>query len=100
MIPELEKIAQTVHRRLLKNELHARTITLKIKYGDFKQITRSRTFPHPIDDLDTIRTTAIALLRSTDLENKKIRLLGISLSNFEEEGTGPDKDRPGQLELF
>lgn len=100
MMAELEKIAKTIYNRLIRNQLHARTITLKIKYADFKQITRSRTLPNPINDADMIRSTAIELLHSTDLENKKIRLLGISLSNFEEESAGPKKDHPGQLQLF
>jgi DNA polymerase IV len=100
MMAELEKIAKTVYNRLQKNQLHARTITLKIKYADFKQITRSRTLPNPISDEDIIRTTAIELLHTSGLSDKKIRLLGISLSNFEEESAGPKKDHPGQLQLF
>jgi DNA polymerase-4 len=81
---ELEKIAQTVCKRLQQYGLKGRTITLKIKYSDFKQITRSRTFPGPVDDHPTIWSTVMELLHASGLEDKKIRLLGISLSNFEE----------------
>jgi len=100
MIPELDKIAATVAGRLQRYGLKGRTITVKIKYSDFRQITRSRSFPNPIDDLPTIRTTAVELLAATDLADKRIRLLGISLSNFDERGSRPGPTHAGQLELF
>lgn len=96
MNAELDKIAMTVHRRLDKYQLKGRTITLKIKYSDFKQITRSRSFQQPLNDFDTITATAKELLAGTDWYNKKIRLLGITLSNFV---TGNDS-ASGQLALF
>jgi DNA polymerase-4 len=100
MTRELDKIAQTVYNRLQRYQLKGRTITLKIKYSDFKQITRSRSFPEPVEDLRTITLTAMALLEGTELENKKIRLLGISISNFEEAKKRPGGTSSGQLELF
>ena len=100
MTRELDKIAQTVCNRLQKYRLKGRTITLKIKYGDFRQITRSRSFAVPVDDLATILTTATELLLATEPENKKIRLLGISISNFDEMRPQPGRSMPGQLELF
>ncbi len=99
MTAELDKIAETVYKRLQRYRLKSRTVTVKIKYADFKQITRSRSFPGPISDLQTIRVTATELLEGTEPENKKIRLLGISISNFEEEKTRKAPP-PGQLELF
>jgi DNA polymerase-4 len=78
----LDKIAQIVCNRLLQHRLKGRTVTLKIKYHDFKQVTRSQSFPIGTDHLETITTTAKQLLTAADLEEKKIRLLGISLSNF------------------
>src|SRR6478609_5311143 len=81
---ELEKIALGVHDRLRRNNLKGRTITLKIKYHDFKQVTRSKSFDQPIDDLEVIEATAKQLLTATDPAGTKIRLLGISLSNFGE----------------
>ncbi|MEO6304140.1 MAG: DNA polymerase IV, partial [Bacteroidia bacterium] len=84
MIIELEKIAKLVAARLQKYQLKGRTITLKIKYHDFKTITRNQSFDVPIDDVCFIIKTANTLLLKTDLTDKKIRLLGISLSNFDE----------------
>lgn len=79
---ELEKLAAEVQDRLKRHQLKGRTITLKIKYHDFKQITRSRSFDQLLDDEETLFSTAQQLLASTDLIGKKVRLLGISVSNF------------------
>src|SRR5690606_29005091 len=84
MNAELDKIAVLVENRLKRYEMKGRTITLKIKYHDFKLITRSQSYLYPTDDVNTIADTAKMLLASTDLFNKKVRLLGITLSNFGE----------------
>lgn len=95
---ELDKIALIVFERLKKYNLKGRTITLKIKYHDFKIITRNFSFQKPVGDLQTIADTAKQLLIKTDPENKKIRLMGISLSNFSE--IIPKRNDKNQLELF
>jgi len=101
MISELEKIAATVHKRLMKYELKGRTITLKIKYSDFKIITRSRSVADPVNDEKTIAVTAKELLLATEPDHKRIRLLGITLSNFNEAKPRPSgNDLTGQLYLF
>lgn len=98
---ELDKISQIVCNRLHKKQLQGRTITLKIKYSDFKQITRNRSFPEPLDAIEVISATAKDLIALTFVEGQKVRLLGISLSNF---GIHQDviktKKRSDQLELF
>ncbi|MGC1240073.1 MAG: DNA polymerase IV [Chryseosolibacter sp.] len=101
MHDELRKITKTVYTRLLKNGLKGRTITVKIKYHDFRQVTRSHSFPEAIDDRELIFTTACALLAATDVSNKKIRLLGITLSNFGQQELARGSDIKGdQLQLF
>jgi DNA polymerase-4 len=97
---ELDKIIRTLHDRLLRHELKGRTITVKIKYHDFRIVTRSQSFPEGIDDKKIIAETAKQLLASTEPENKKIRLLGVSLSNFGEAGLKISEDRKDQLKLF
>jgi DNA polymerase-4 len=82
METELDKIALVVYNRLVKNNLKGRTLTLKIKYSDFKQITRNQSFTTPMADLKTISATAKRLLAATSPDEQRIRLLGISLSNF------------------
>ena len=100
MNAELDKIAVLVSNRLKRYELKGRTITLKIKYGDSRQITRGRSLQQPVNDADTIATIAKELLLGTDPENKKTRLLGISLSNFNEPVQRDKNDRSAQLRLF
>ena len=101
MDAELEKIAVTVADRLAKYELKGRTVTLKVKYSDFKQITRNRSFNTPIGDLQTILATAKQLMATSFVDGQKVRLLGISLSNFGEVVMKEKiKTRDNQLELF
>ena len=97
----LEKIATIVHERLKRHQLQGRTITLKIKYHDFKQVTRSQSFPTGIGDFETICATAIQLINQSGIEGRKIRLLGITLSNFGEPITKQKPiDHSDQLALF
>ncbi len=84
MVLQVKKIAVLVVNRLQKNQLKGRTVTLKIKYHDFRQITRSKSFTVGIDDEETIKETALELLKGTEIDQVKVRLLGISLSNFGE----------------
>lgn len=101
MNAELDKISLVVHERLKKYGLKGRTITIKIKYSDFRQITRNQSLPQPVNDLETISTIAKQLLAATEPEDKKIRLLGVGLSNFGEIQQDTGKDRGAwQLELF
>jgi DNA polymerase-4 len=82
MDAELDKIALTVYNRLLKYDLKGRTLTLKVKYSDFKQITRNQSFPEAFNDLETISQTAKQIMATNYTEDAKVRLLGISFSNF------------------
>ncbi len=68
-----------------------RTITLKVKFSDFKQITRSKTLRHRTNNTQRIFQTACELLQALDL-NKPVRLIGVGVSNFEA--------KPRQLSLF
>lgn len=81
---QLEKLAAIVAERLTRHGLQGRTITVKIKYNDFKVITRSKSFAIPQTDRNLILETAKELLFATIPAPKGIRLLGISLSNFGE----------------
>jgi DNA polymerase-4 len=96
----LNKIAVVVHERLIKYNLKGRTITLKIKYGSFRQITRSLSLPATINDLETIAATAKQLLAAADWQSQGIRLLGIGVSNFKESAVPEKPTENDQLELF
>lgn len=100
MHAELDKLSLVVANRLEKHQLQGRTVTLKIKFSDFRQITRSHSFSEGISDRKTIITTVKELLASDDIEKKPIRLLGISLSNFGETKSQSSEDVDEQLRLF
>jgi DNA polymerase-4 len=95
MFEATDILSQIVYERVRRHGLKSRTITLKIKFHDFKQITRSQSLPQAFADLETIRKTGRKLLESIDLEEKKIRLLGVGVSNFE----GQEEVTDGQLRI-
>jgi DNA polymerase-4 len=100
MFAELDKLSEVVARRLQNYELKGRTVTLKIKYSDFRQITRNQSFTGPIGDAKTIAETAKKLLLTTEPEGHRIRLLGVTLSNFGEHANAKKDDHSNQLGLF
>ncbi|WP_242051669.1 DNA polymerase IV [Nostoc sp. FACHB-280] len=89
LLHELEQIAQIVQQRLEQNSIRGRTLTLKIKFSDYQQITRSKTLANYTRELDTIITTATELFEAVEKENRSIRLLGIALSNLENAKQAP-----------
>jgi DNA polymerase-4 len=84
MIKKLESIALQLENRLKKQTVSGKTITLKIKYSDFSQQTRSKTLPYFIADKGLILETVKELLYQDDLKDS-VRLLGISMSNLNTE---------------
>ena len=87
MIEVLEGIAAKLENSLIKKDAQGRTITLKMKYFDFKSITRSVTIDEPADSASVIMKYVRPLLSKTEAGEKKVRLLGISISNFDDQET-------------
>lgn len=81
MEERLKNIAEEIERRIKKYNIAGKTITLKIKYSDFSQQTRSKTVQYFISDKNLIFETAKELLYQEKLKNS-VRLLGISLNNL------------------
>jgi DNA polymerase IV len=71
--------SQEVGRQLRRKGLLARTITLKIKKADFKQVTRSVTLEHASQSSELLYRTAAALLERQALDNA-VRLIGVGAS--------------------
>ncbi len=84
MMEQLENIANALEKRLVKHQLAGKTVTLKIKYSDFTQQTRSKTLPYFISAKVLILETVKELLYQERLKDS-VRLLGISLSNLNTE---------------
>ena len=84
MMEKLEIIALTLEKRLKKHKVAGKTITLKIKYSDFTQQTRSKTMPYFVSDRALILEIVSELLYQERMKNS-VRLLGISLSSLNTE---------------
>jgi DNA polymerase-4 len=84
MLEQLEKIAFNLEHRLKKHNIAGKTVTLKIKYSDFSQQTRSKTVPYFIADKGLILENVKELLYQERMKDS-VRLLGISLSNLNTE---------------
>jgi len=82
---ELLSQANRVARRMRQDAVKGKTITLKVKYSDFTQITRSVTLPESTDDALEIFGKVCDLLDKTSVGKRPVRLLGISVSNFKSE---------------
>jgi DNA polymerase-4 len=85
VIAELYKLEKELMERLEHSETTGRTITLKIKFSDFRQITRSKTLQNYVRDFDTLHKEVSEIRKSLKLEGSRIRLLGLSVSNLETE---------------
>jgi DNA polymerase-4 len=84
MLEQLDKIATSLERRLKKHNISGKTVTLKIKYSDFTQQTRSKTLPYFISDKSLILETVEELLYQERMKDS-VRLLGIALNNLNTE---------------
>ncbi|MBF0440564.1 MAG: DNA polymerase IV [Oligoflexales bacterium] len=83
ILDKLEQLSRTVAENLREDGIKGRTVTLKVKYSDFIQVTRSKTLEEATYDCEKIFKTSKGLLDRTHAGVRKIRLLGISLSNLE-----------------
>ena len=78
MAPLIEKVWRVCQAR----ELHGRTVTLKVKYSDFEQITRSRSRTSPIASLQELTGIVDELVAQVFPPRLPIRLLGVTMSSF------------------
>ena len=78
----LEPIIAKVWRHCQATCIQGRTVTLKVKFADFQQITRSKSFGDAIDSLADLETLSLGLLEPLLPPKKGVRLLGISLSSL------------------
>ena len=88
MLEKLNKIAEELQRRMLRSNTKGKTVTLKIKYSDFTQQTRSKTIHDYIHKKDEFMPIVKELLYQEKLKNS-VRLLGISFGNLDTEKKDP-----------
>ncbi|MDM1351199.1 DNA polymerase IV [Myroides marinus] len=90
----IESLVEELSLRLKKQNLAGKTITLKIKYSDFVQQTRSTTVPYFVSDYDIILDLAKSLLYQEKLKDS-VRLIGVALSNLNTD----EKKKPIAVQL-
>jgi DNA polymerase-4 len=98
MMERLETIAEELEGRLKRSEIAGKTITLKIKYSDFTQQTRSRTLQEHVKDKKVLLETVKVLLYQERIK-ESVRLLGISVSNLDNNPESEQKIMDVQLKL-
>lgn len=93
----IERIANISFDRYKRSKVNdGHTLTIKLKFGDFKQVTRSKTLEKAINEKETYLSIARQLMTEDLLDEKGIRLIGVGISNFrKDEGL----DEPSQLTL-
>ena len=92
---ELSRVAGYAWQRIERSEVKGRTVTLKVKFGDFSLITRSKSFTQPVPDFASFEAAGQALLGALLPVSKGIRLLGLGLHSMVEADAG----EPQQLGL-
>jgi DNA polymerase IV len=80
------ELVEEVGARLRKERFYARCLTLKIRYSDFQTITRSRTLPYPTCFDREIFEVMSGLLKRNVIQNRSVRLLGVSASALQKSG--------------
>jgi len=91
-------LAGKVADRLSRNQLAGRTVTLKLRYENFQTVTRAVTGDSRIDQPGEIARQALELLENTLLPGRKVRLIGVTVSNFAGDDA-PKAMPPVQLEF-
>ena len=97
---ELLSLADRVSARLRRHGLKGKTVTLKVKYADFVQVTRAATLSEPADDGGALYRVALDLLGNTEAGARPVRLLGISVSRLAPAAGEARPSRMEQLPLF
>lgn len=83
IISKLEEINNKIHKNVIKNKIYYKTVTLKIRLEGFITYTRSKSFTHHIQNKNEVLKVIIELLNKFSSVKKKVRLIGIRLSNLE-----------------
>lgn len=95
LVCSLSPLVDSVWTYCERTNILGKTVTLKVKYADFTQITRSRSVANWVNDKNTLQRIATELLDSVMPLTQGIRLLGVSLSSLQEK----DSNGNGQLAL-
>jgi DNA polymerase-4 len=97
IMEEVDRIANISFDRYQRSKASdGHTITLKLKYGDFRQVTRSKTQEDAINNEATYLSIARNLMKEDLLDEEGIRLIGVGISNFKKD---EEPEAPSQLTI-
>jgi DNA polymerase-4 len=88
---ELLRLSDRVARRLRSAGLEGRTITLKVRFADFRTITRSRTLREPTDVTQVLYATVTELYAALGIERARLRLVGVRAEGLVDAGSTPSQ---------
>lgn len=92
----IKEVAKDVYMRLNSINKSGKTITVKVKYEDFQQVTKRHTLKTPIHTYDDILGNTNILIEKIKDKNKQIRLIGVSISNLSDK----EKEMYTTISLF
>jgi len=99
LLTTLDALAEQVSSKLKTQKLEARTLTLKVKYANFQQVTRAYTAEETLD-LAAIKHLLPMLMAKTEAGNSAVRLVGLSLSGFDKKKEDAGEKTKQQLDLI
>jgi DNA polymerase IV (DinB-like DNA polymerase) len=82
VLETIDELSKDVHDDVLAQHLYFKTVTVKVRYKNFETHTHSKSLPFMTDRLQDLRKTAKELLQSYLLPDRKIRLVGVRVTNF------------------
>jgi DNA polymerase IV len=99
LLQYLSQLSQEISNDCSQKKLQGKTITLKVKYADFQQVTRSQSFHPAINNAEQIYSISKNLLSRTEAGKRKVRLLGVGMSSFEDSSTQENQLIQMELDL-
>ncbi|WP_419827308.1 DNA polymerase IV [Sphingomonas sp.] len=100
LLAALDPIADAAWERIARAQARGRTVTLKVKYNDFRIVTRARSFADPIADRAALASAAAGLLAALCPMERPVRLLGLTLSALDGARPARPVAEDRQLALF
>lgn len=82
LLSQLESLAEIVFERLQKLQLEARTLTVKVKYANFQQVTRAQSVAEALVELEDFKALLPELLSRTEAGKQAVRLVGVTAGGF------------------
>lgn len=83
ILVKITELVEKIIARCHKNENYGRTLTLKVKFADFKQITRSKSFSFKLNSIEKVIEIIPQLIDMVDFTYMPVRLIGLQISNMD-----------------